>query len=277
MRLGGMVTPQAQTPAAWVAAVQAKGYRAAYAPVGLHADMPTVAAYRQAAIDADIVIAEVGAWSNPLADDPAERAAALTKCVDALRLADALGARCCVNIAGSRGARWDGPHAANLMDETFEMIVRTVLDIIDRAEPQHAKYTLETMPWIFPNSTASYLRLRETINSPHFGVHFDPVNMINSPDRYFTNAAVIREFVAALGPQILAVHVKDIKLRDTLTVHLDEVAPGEGALAINVLVRELAALDDDIPLMLEHLPNAAAYDAAASHVRRVAAAEGVQL
>lgn len=276
MRLGGKVE-HSDSPTAWVAAVRAKGYRAAYAPVGMDANAATVAAYRAAAADADIVIAEVGAWSNPLADDPTERAAAIDKCVAGLRLADALGARCCVNIAGSRGARWDGPHAANLTDETFAMIVRSVQEIIDRAAPQHAVYALETMPWIFPDSVASYARLMEAIDSPHFGVHFDPVNLINSPARYFDNAALIHEFVDELGPQIRAVHVKDIRLHDKLTVHLDEVAPGEGGLALDVLLREVARLDADLPLMLEHLPDMAAYDAATAHVRKVAAQEGIVL
>ena len=277
MRLGGKVTPRAATPDAWVAAVQAKGYRAAFAPVGPDADGETIAAYRQAAADAELVIAEVGAWSNPLDDDRTRREAAMTKCIASLRLADALGARCCVNIAGSRGARWDGPHPANLSNETFAMIVRSVQEIIDTVQPTQAVYALETMPWIFPDSVASYARLVEAIDRPQFGVHFDPVNVINSPERYFDNAQLIREFVAELGPQIRAVHIKDILLRDTLTVHLDEVGPGEGGLALDVLLRELAVLDADLPVMLEHLPDEAAYDAAAAHVRSVAREVGVSL
>ena len=277
MRLGGQVKPVAATPEAWVAALQAKNYRAAYAPVGLDADAVTIAAYRDAAFAADIVIAEVGAWSNPLASDVTQREAAMTKCKSSMRLADAMGARCCVNIAGSRGARWDGPHPENLSNETFAMIVRTVQEILDQVQPTHAVYALETMPWIFPDSVASYARLIEAIDRPHFGVHFDPVNVINSPARYFDNAQLIREFVAELGPQIRAVHLKDILLQDTLTVHLDEVAPGEGGLALDVLLGELATLDADLPVMLEHLPDDAAYDRAAAHVRRVAQQVGVEL
>ena len=277
MRLGGKVTPTETTPESWVAAVQAKGYRAAYAPVGLDADTPTVAAFRRAAEAADIVIAEVGAWSNPLDSDPTKRQAALAKCKAGLRLADALGARCCVNIAGSRGARWDGPHPANLSEETFTMIVRDVQEIIDTVNPVTSTYSLEPMPWIFPDSMQSYARLIEAIDRPHFGVHYDPVNMINSPARYFYNADLIREFVAGLGQQIRCVHLKDIALRDTLTVHLDEVTPGQGALAIDVLLRELNQLDADLPVMLEHLPDDATYDAAAAYVRDVAAKEGIRL
>lgn len=269
--------PAAATPEAWVAAAQAKGYRAAYTPVGIEADVATIAAYRRAAHEADIVIAEVGAWSNPLDSDPVKRQAAMEKCIASLRLADALGARCCVNIAGSRGPRWDGPHPDNLTGETFNLIVRTVQEIIDSVKPTQTVYALETMPWVYPDSTKSYAALVHAIDRTAFGVHFDPVNMVNSPERYYYNGDLIRDFVATLGSEICSVHVKDILLHDKLTVHLDEVPPGEGGLELKVLLHELSLLDPDLPLMLEHLPNDEAYDAAAAHVRRVAAAEGITL
>lgn len=277
MRLGGKVTPVQSTPEGWVAAVKAKGYRAAYCPVGLEADAATIAAYRDAAAAADIMIAEVGAWSNPISTYPALQQAALEKCIASLRLADSIGARCCVNIAGSRGARWDGPHPDNLSNDTFTLIVSTVQQIIDAVQPTQTVYALETMPWIFPDSTESYARLVEAIDRPAFGVHFDPVNIVNSPARYFYNADLIREFVAVLGPLIRGVHVKDILLQESLTMHLDEVQPGQGGLALDVLLAELSALDADLPLMLEHLPDDAAYDAAAAHVRQVAMQGGVDL
>lgn len=277
MRLGGKVTPSAPTPEAWVAAVQAKGYRAAYAPVGLDADSTTIASYRRAAEAAGILIAEVGAWSNPLDANPVVRQAAMDKCIASLRLADALGARCCVNIAGSRGTRWDGPHPDNLSDETFDLIVNTVQEIIDSVQPTQTAYTLETMPWVLPDSVASYENLLNAINRSGFAVHFDPVNLINSPSRYFYNADLIREFVAELGPNIRSVHIKDILLHEKLTTHLDEVPPGAGGLALDVLLRSLSRLERDLPLMLEHLPDEAAYDAAAAHVRRVASQEGIAL
>jgi sugar phosphate isomerase/epimerase len=241
------------------------------------ADAATIDAFGSAAQAADIVIAEVGVWSNPLDSDPIKQREAMEMCIAGLRLADALGAKCCVNIAGSRGARWDGPHPDNLSSETFDMIVRTVQEIIDTAQPVRSAYTLETMPWVFPDSVQSYLHLLEAVNRRAFTVHFDPVNLINSPARYYKNSDLIRHFVAELGSQIRCVHLKDIHLRDNLTVHLDEVRPGEGALAIGVLLWELAALAPDLPVMLEHLPDEAAYDAAAAYVRQVAAREGICL
>jgi sugar phosphate isomerase/epimerase len=56
-----------------------------------------------------------------------------------------------------------------------------------------------------------------------------------------------------------------------LTVHLDEVRPGLGGLDYPVFLSELARLDPDLPLMLEHLPGTDDYREAAAHVRSVAA------
>lgn len=277
LRFGAPIFQSYAGPAEWVAAVQAKGYTAAYCPVKTDADPGLIGAYRQAAQEADIVIAEVGAWSNPLSPDPTERAAALEKCKSSLRLAERIGARCCVNIAGSRGRKWDGPDSADLTEETFALIVSTVQEIIDAVQPKQTVYSLEAMPWMYPDSVESYQRLIDAIDRPGFGVHFDPVNLVNSPRRYFQNAALIQKFVAALGPAIRSVHLKDTRLDQRLTVHLDEVRPGLGNLDIRTLLRELNQLAPDLPVMLEHLPNEAEYDLAAAHVRGVAQSEGIAL
>jgi sugar phosphate isomerase/epimerase len=270
MRLGAPIFDTFADPDAWIAAVQRRGYRAAYCPVKPDADAATVRAYAEAAERADVVIAECGAWSNPLSADEDTRRAAIAKCQATLALADAIGARCCVNIAGSRGDKWDGPHAADLTSETFDLIVQTAREIIDAVKPVRTYYTLETMPWMYPDSADSYLELIQAIDRERFAVHLDVVNLICSPQRYFANAALIRECVAKLGPQIKSCHAKDIALADRLTVHLDEVRPGLGGLDYRTLLRELNRLDPDLPLMLEHLPNEVEYDQAASYVQSVA-------
>lgn len=277
MRLGAPIFEPYNDPDAWIAAVQRRGYRAAYCPLKPDADAATIRAYARAADQADIVIAEVGAWSNPLSPDDATRAAAIAKCQAGLALADAIGARCCVNIAGSRGPKWDGPHPADLTPETFDLIVQTVRAIVDAVQPTRAFYTLEPMPWMYPDSADSYLALLRAIDRPQFAVHLDIVNLINSPQRYFHHAALIRECVTKLGPWIKSCHAKDILLADRLTVHLDEARPGLGGLDYRTLLRELDALGPDLPLMLEHLPTAADYDLAASHVRAAAREVGVRL
>jgi sugar phosphate isomerase/epimerase len=277
MRLGGKVTPLEQGPEAWIAAIHAKGYRAAYCPLPPGTLSTIVTTYRAAAADADIVIAEVGIWKNPMSPDPAEASAAYAKCVAGLALADEIGARCCVNLAGSRGEFWAGHHPDNFSDETFDLIVETTQKIIDEVQPRHTVYALEAMPWMVPHSIESYQRLVAAVDRPQFGVHFDPVNLVNSPARYYGNADLIRDFVAAFGNAIRSVHVKDMLMHQKLTVHIDEVRPGAGYLALDVLLTELANLDADLPIMLEQLPDEAEYDAATAHLREVASAGGLTL
>lgn len=277
MRLGGPVFEQTQSPEEWARAVNFLGYRAAYCPVDVGASDDLVEAYARAAREADIVIAEVGAWSNPLSSDAEEREKAVDKCRRSLDLAERIGARCCVNIAGSRGEQWDGPHPANLNEETFDMIVETTRGIIDAVQPKHTAFALETMPWIFPDSPENYLRLIHAIDRTGFAVHLDPVNMINSPSRVYYNTDFLKECFRLLGPHIRGCHAKDIALSGALTVHLDEVRPGTGALDYATFLSELNVLDPDTPLMLEHLSNEEDYRTAANFVRGVANEQGITL
>ena len=277
MRLGGPLFDDVSDPDKWTDALLRLGYRAAYCPVEPGTDEAEVRAYVDAAAAADVVIAEVGAWSNPMSRDGEERRRALGTCRERLALADRVGARCCVNISGSMGAIWDGPDPGNLTEETFDAVVETVRAIIDAVKPSRTYYTLETMPWMYPDSVESYERLIRAIDRERFAVHFDPVNLVCSPQRYHATGALISDFVTRLGPRIRSCHAKDVILDSKLTVHLDETRPGVGGLDYPAYLRALGRLDPDVPLMMEHLPLAEEYDLAARHIRSVAANEGVAL
>lgn len=275
IRLGGPVFGDFKDPQEWVKAVKAKGYSAAYCPVPPGTDETTVKAFENAARDLNIVISEVGAWSNPISKNEKERTEAIKKCKESLALADLIGAGCCVNISGSRGEKWDGPHPDNLTSETFDIIVQTTREIIDDVKPVRTFFTLETMPWAFPDSPDSYLELIKAIDRKQFGAHLDPVNMINSPGRYFNNGVFIKECFDKLGPYIRNCHAKDIFLSSNFTVHLDEVLPGTGGLDYKIFLTELSRLKN-VPLMLEHLKKSEEYDQAAGYVRRIGASVGIQ-
>ena len=275
MRFGGPVA-YAGDPDAWAAEARRRGYSAVYFPSG-EVDDSAVAGIVKSAEAAGLVIAEVGAWSNPLSPDEATRSAALENCRAQLALADRAGARCCVNIAGSRGGKWDGPHAEDLTDATFDLIVESVRAILDAVRPTRTFYTLEPMPWMYPDSADSYLRLLRAVGRKQFGVHLDPVNLVCSPQRYFGNAALIRDCFAKLGPHIRSCHAKDILLGENLTVHLSEVRPGLGALDYAVLLQELDRGDPETPLMLEHLQTDEEYRLAADYVRSVARRTAVHM
>ena len=278
VRLGGPLFGDINGPEAWVAALQNVGYRAAYFPLQPGASASDISAYAQAAKKADICIAEVGAWSNPISPDPVMAQAAVKKCVESLALADAIGANCCVNISGSKNpAQWAGPHEDNPTPETFDQIVEVTRRIINEVKPTRTFFTLELMPWSYPDSVDSYLRLLKAVNHKKFGVHLDPMNILASPQTFYGNGAVIRDCFKRLGPYIRSCHGKDIVLReDVYTPQLVECRPGLGRMDYRAFLTELSRLRD-IPLMMEHLKTAEEYQLAATYIRSVGTKDGIQL
>ncbi len=278
MRFGAPLYGDWKGPEGWIRTLKQKGFDAAYSPVGLDASDAQIAEYRQAAKEHNIVISEVGAWNNnPLHPDPAVAAAGYAGVVRAMVLADKLGAECCVNVCGSCGTLWDGPHRDNLTPRTFDRIVTYVKRLLDEVQPKDTAFSLEMMPWMFPTTARENLELIEAVGSPHFVAHLDLVNITCSPRLYFENGDMIRESFRVLGPHIRSVHAKDIILREKLTTHLDEVRPGLGGFDYRALLLSVEETDPAIPVMLEHLPSEEEYTLAAAYVRGVAEELGIAI
>ncbi|MFC5452755.1 sugar phosphate isomerase/epimerase family protein [Paenibacillus aestuarii] len=277
MRLGGQVFLPEKNPENWALALKEAGFRATTCPINGEGDMSELDDYVAMAQQHDILIAEVGAWSNPISRDEDTRRKAIAYCIKRLELAERIGAPCCVNIAGSRGEQWDGPDPDNFSDDTFELIVETTRTIIDAVNPERTVFALEMMPWVFPDSADTYLALVKAIDRKGFGVHFDPVNIISSPRVYYRNGDMIRDFFAKLGPYIHNCHAKDILLRGQLTVHLDEVLPGKGNLDYRTFLSELNKLNPDTALIIEHLKTNVEYRQAAAYITSIAAERNIAL
>lgn len=271
LRLGGPLFASIRDPDTWISALKKEGYTAAYCPVNPGADAYLIRDYKTAAALNGVLIAEVGAWSNPISPDTTTAKNALEKCISSLQLADEIGACCCVNISGSRNAKqWAGPHPENLTEATFDLIVETTRKIIDAVKPSHTFYTLEAMPWSYPDSTDAYLRLIRAIDRERFAVHLDPVNFVTSPQILYRNREMIRDAFQRLGPWIKSCHAKDVTiLENTDLPHLNEIRPGLGLLDYRTYLAELSRFRD-VPLMLEHLKTAEEYADAAGYIRGVA-------
>jgi sugar phosphate isomerase/epimerase len=108
-----------------------------------------------------------------------------------------------------------------------------------------------------------------------FAVHLDPCNLVNSPERYYRSSDLVRECYEKLGPHVASVHAKDLAWEVEMAVHFREVRVGLGSIDYSVFLGEHARRCPDAPLMLEHLPSEAEYDAARDHVR--AAGERLRL
>ncbi|MBN2013282.1 TIM barrel protein [candidate division KSB1 bacterium] len=277
MRLGAPIMDEFNNPDEWIRRLKQDGYSAAYCPVSADDSDDTIKQYAQAAESANIVIAEVGVWKNPLSPNVVECKQAIEACINQLELAEKIGACCCVNVSGSRSHEfWYGPDAKNLTEQTFEMIVESVRHIIDSVKPQRTFYTLEPMPWIYPDSAESYVRLLKAIDRKAFAVHYDPVNLINTPDKFYHNGSLMTDFFKRLGAFIKSIHAKDLTLTSDLTVYLKEIRPGLGFLAYPTLLREVSYLKD-VPFMLEHLETKHEYDLSATYIRETAAQQRIKI
>jgi sugar phosphate isomerase/epimerase len=209
--------------------------------------------------------------------DPAKRAANLATVTDGLALAEAIGARCCVDIAGSfSAASWFGPHPDNLSPRFFDAAVENARKIIDAVKPQRAKFGYEVMGWSLPDNADNYLKMIRAVDRKAFGVHLDPCNAVNSPGKYYDNTALLNECFDKLGPWIVSCHAKDLTWDVEMNVHFREVCLGAGSMDYATYLKRLATLPGDVPLMIEHMKDAGEYDKSRRHLLDLGAKVGVR-
>jgi sugar phosphate isomerase/epimerase len=249
VRLGGPIFEKSDDPEVLARAHRAKGYRAAYCPKLSVADADRIKETERAFARNDVAIAEVGRWVNLLDADPDKRRQNLATVTDGLALAEAIGARCCVDIAGSfSSTSWFGPHPDNLTPRFFDAAVENARKIIDSVKPTRTVFTYEMMAWSLPDSPDACLRMIEAVDRKAFAVHLDPCNLINSPERSYRSSDVIRECYAKLGPRIASVHAKDLAWDVEYAVHFREVRIGLGTIDYGVFLAEHAKHAADVPL-----------------------------
>jgi len=283
IRFGAPVFLKSQDPAELAAEHKRLGYRAAYCPRPALAENvgdDTLHAVAAAFKKENVVIAEVGAWCNAMHPDPAIREKNLRLIISRLDLAERLGALCAVDYAGSFSPQYPaGPHLKDLSQEAFDLAVENTRKIIHAVKPKRAKFCLEMMPWAWPDSPDTYLAMIKAVDRPALAVHFDATNLINCWRHYYDTAAVINECIRKLGPMIVSAHAKDVTMApESLSlVNLRETRPGTGNLDYRALLKGLASLPHEVPLMMEHLKTVEDYAAAAHHIRNVAQDCGVSL
>ncbi len=277
IRLGAPIFLKSDDPAALAREHRRLGYSAAYCPqIAAVKDPDLIGAIQKAFAAENVVIAEVGAWKNMLDPDAEKRRQNLEYVVERCALAEAVGARCCVDIAGSYNPdSWYGPNPKNLSKEFFDATVENCRHVIDSVKPTRTRFTIEMMGWNIPDGPDSYLQLIRAVDRKAFGVHLDVCNGINSPRRFYENKAYIQECFQKLGPWIISCHAKDLQWVVELNVHFLEVIPGRGQVDYASYLQGLAKLKQEAPLMIEHLKTAAEYDEGRGYIRKVGAAAGV--
>ncbi|WP_428655475.1 sugar phosphate isomerase/epimerase family protein [Runella sp.] len=275
LRLGGPIFLKSDDPVELAKEHRRLGYSAAYVPKVELKDTARIAALRKAFAEQNVIIAEVGAWVNMLDQDAEKRAKNITYVTERLALAEEIGALTCVDIAGSYNPKnWDGPDARNLTKEYFDATVENCRKVIDAVKPKTAKFALEMMGWSLPNDADSCLKFIKAIDRPAFAAHVDIANIINSPERFYQNTALINDTFRKLGKWIVSCHAKDVVGKDA---HFAETMPGRGSMDYPTYLRNVTALPREVPLMLEHLRTAEEYDEARLYVMKVATEVNIPL
>jgi sugar phosphate isomerase/epimerase len=277
VRLGAPLAGAPADPEELALAHRKMGYRAAYCPNVRLEDKERIRDISAAFSKHDVVIAEVGRWCNLLDGDPRKRKENIDRVSEGLALADEIGAKCCVDIAGSFNKDvWYGPHEENLSDRFFDESVQNARRIIDQVKPKRAKFCFEMMGWALPDSADSYLRMIKAVDRPAFAVHLDPCNLVNSPRRFYDNTALLNECFDKLGPSIVSCHAKDVAWSVEMQIHFREVVLGTGSLDYKTYLNRLAALPEDVPLMIEHMKSPAEYEQSRDFLFQLADEIGVR-
>lgn len=275
--LGAPLFAKTQDPRELAREARRQGCSAAYCPAAAPHETEKLRAIEAGFAAERVVLAEVGVWVNLMDADPAKRKENLRKVTDGLAVAEAVGARCAVTICGSFNDKvWYGPHPRNLSREFFDAAVENARKIIDAVKPKRARFTYEMMGWSLPDSPDAYLAMIRAVDRPGFAVHLDVCNLVNSPARFYNNAALIEECFRKLGRWIVSCHAKDLDWIPEMNVHFVEVVPGRGDIDYRAYLRGLAGLAAPAPLMLEHLKTAEEYAEGANAIRGVARELGLE-
>ncbi|MDR1325870.1 MAG: sugar phosphate isomerase/epimerase [Treponema sp.] len=257
-----------------------KGFTAAYVPKIDINNRELVKATREAFAKEGVMLAEAGYWENLMDTDAETRASHRARQVEALALADELGAVCSLNTFGSycHGSGNDYHQGLNFSDEAFEAAVEMARYFIDTVKPKTACFCYEVFAFDIVDSPESIEKLIKAVDRTQFGAHLDLANLLNCPRAYYRSGDIARECIHRFGDRIVSCHVKDVRLKEpSMTVVLEEVVMGTGNIDLKAFMRQIEGLSRPIPFMLEHLNTEAEYDIAAAKVRETGADLGITL
>ncbi len=267
MRIGINQLIPHKDPEDWAKTLSQKGYRASSFPATYKAPLALIDEYVAAAKAYDIQIAEVGVWNSPHHPDPEIKKQAREACLEQFRLAEYVGARCCVNVSGAAGGKWFFCYPENFTEELYEENVRFLQSLCDTVQPKHTCYALETMQWMLPWSVEQYEKIVRDVARPGFKVHMDICNLIYTPYDFTHQHELMDKAFATLGDQIVSCHIKDLSMKMATSVLIGEVQVGEGSVDHGYYFEKIASLDPETPALLEHMGDLANFDRALAHLK----------
>ncbi|MGB3327867.1 MAG: sugar phosphate isomerase/epimerase family protein [Thermomicrobiales bacterium] len=218
-------------------------------------------------------IVEVAAYTSMIDRDEARRRRNIDAIKRRMRHAEILGARCVASTSGT--ANEPAPDPQTRTQASWDLLIAATREILD-VTPDGVSFCMEAWPPTLIYDIPTYERFFAEIDDPRVGMIFDPANLVTT-DSYYRTGEQIAETFDALGERFVAAHCKDIEWVSGFSqTALKEVVPGRSVLDYDTFLRRTAALDHEMPLLIEHLADPLDVEEAAAHIRSVAAAEGLR-
>lgn len=92
------------------------------------------------------------------------------------------------------------------------------------------------------------------------------IRQLRLAERYFFSNVFLEHTFDLLSDRIVSCHLKDIKLLEGYTFQLKECACGEGTFNIKRYMELASSIDPDMPMIIEHLPDDAAYEISTKYI-----------
>jgi sugar phosphate isomerase/epimerase len=225
----------------------------------------------------DVVVFEVGGYTNMIHPDTATRQQNLKKLATCIEAADKLGCPMVGTISGSCDpVNFFNVHPDNWTEKTWQLLVQSVKQVLSDTAGMKAGIGMEAQVTTNIDVPKSHKRLNDDVGDPRCAVNLDPVNMISLASYYHTTE-LLNECFDLLGESILGCHAKDTYIwPDKQTVHIQEVCAGRGVMDYETYLVRLSRMKWPRTILPEHVPGDQLIEAA-EYIRKVAAKVGVKI
>lgn len=225
----------------------------------------------------DVVVFEVGGYTNMLDPDPATRQNNLKHLAMCIETADRIGCPMVGTISGSLDPKNSfNVHPENWTEKTWKVLVDGVKQVLRDTSGCKAALGMEAQVTTNIDGPKAHKRLMDDVGDKRCAVNLDPVNMI-SLDNYYHTTELLNECFDLLGEQILGAHSKDTYIwPDKQTVHVQEVCSGRGVMDYETYLVRLSRMKWPRTLLPEHVPTDQLLEAKA-YIERVATKVGVKI
>lgn len=168
------------------------------------------------------------------------------------------------------------PSRKNHTPEALAQLVETLHAIAAKAEAVGQTIVIETHMLTILSSPEIIVDVVKQVGSERIQIVMDYVNHFQTLSQVYDSTARINHIFDTMGSLCPVAHCKDIVVRNSTLLYLDEEVPGEGELDLVTVFQRWQALNPERYMLFEHLAPEL-YPLAASNTRRIAAEAGVPI